>query len=105
MESIMKNKKHIQLKPVESDNPDTQRIYEQTREACDRLNGYLNDFIETIAILNEKKEGYEKKKLKMRKKEVESDIKFVESKIKEVHEAMDAIASEMDFLVELKEKE
>jgi len=38
-------------------------------------------------------------------KEVESDIQFVESKIKEVHEAMDAIASEMDFLVELKEKE
>jgi uncharacterized protein Smg (DUF494 family) len=52
----MEEKKKIELRPIRSSDPDTMRIYSLTKEACDRLNSYYLDFLETIRILQENRD-------------------------------------------------
>jgi len=95
--------KRLELKPAATDNPDTLRILEQTGQACERLNNYLLDFRETIAILNENKQARDKNGDSAGAGEAEESIAFVRTRVNEVIKAMETIAVEMDFLVELKE--
>jgi len=95
--------KRLELKPVETDNPDTLRILKQTGQACERLNNYLLDFRETIAILNENLQARAGNGDRAGAGEAEESIAFVRTRVDEVLKDMEAIARDMAFLVELKE--
>ncbi len=86
------------LKPIDSDNAETIRIYNNLRESCERLNIYLADFFETVEILNEKKNsgvdfpgG------------AELNIEFVNGRINEVIKSMEDISQSMNSLVYMEE--
>lgn len=100
----MPEKRFLELKPLESKDTESVRIYNLARDACERLNNYLLDFFESIAILNEKKEKLWEKKKSAELKEVEESIAFVYTKIEEVTASMEEIADQMDFLVEIKKE-
>jgi len=93
----------IELKPIDTDSEETARIFDLTKESCERLNSYLLDFIETIQILSERKNKLAAGGDAAAVTEVDDSITFVESKIAEVTESMKKIAEWMPALVELKE--
>ncbi|HPB83293.1 MAG TPA: hypothetical protein PK200_14740 [Spirochaetota bacterium] len=93
----------IELKPIDNDNEETVRIYNLTKESCERLNNYLLDFVETIQILTERKNKLAAGGDFTAVNEVDESIAFVESKISEVTDSMKRIAEWMPALVELKE--
>lgn len=93
----------IELKPINTDSDETARIYDLTRESCERLNNYLLDFIETIQILTERKSKLSNGGDSGAAGEIDDSIAFVESKITEVTDSMKKIVEWMPALVELKE--
>lgn len=96
----MSHRRELRLKPLQSDNPDTVRIYDQAREACQRLNTYLFDFIETIAILRENR-GKGKTDGTESEREIDTYIESVERKIDDIGLQMEGIAKDLSFLVDL----
>ncbi len=100
--TAMEEKKKIELRPIESNDPDTVRIYTLTKEACDRLNSYYLDFVETIRILQENRDRALREGDSAKAAEIQESITFVQAKIHEVADSMRTIADEMDSLVELK---
>ena len=91
----MKPEFRLKMKYVESDNPETVRIFNMVNDACERFNIYLMDFFETLSILEEKK-------LKGKSDdETERSIESVKSRIEEVTAAMKDIAVTMPSIVEL----
>ncbi len=98
----MEDKRKIELRPIQSSDPDTMRIYSLTREACDRLNSYYFDFVETIRILQENRDHALSEGNSAKANEIQESIKFVQAKIHEVADSMRMIADEMEALVELK---
>lgn len=93
----MNGKYMLELKPVISSNPETNRIYEITKDTCNRFNIYLADFFETVSILSEKK-GRPGQDIQ----EIEESITYVRKKIDELLFSMENIAKEMPSLVILK---
>ena len=93
----MRTKYKLVMKPINSDNPETMRIYKMVCDACERFNIYVMDFFETLAILEEKKAKG------LADDETEKSIESVLSRIEEVSTAMKEIASTMSSLVELEE--
>ena len=93
----MNTKYRLEIKPVDSENPETLRIYNMVNDACERFNIYVMDFFETLNILEEKKldgKGDD---------ETEKSIQSVVSRIEEVTAAMKEIAATMSAIAELKE--
>jgi len=88
----------LKMKYVDSDNPETVRIYNMVNDACDRFNIYLMDFFETLDILEEKKRNGKSDD------ETDKSIESVKSRIEEVTAAMKDIASTMPSIVELIEE-
>ncbi len=101
----MSQKLQLQLRPLEGASADTRRIYDSTREACERLNNYYLDFFETIAILTEKRNKARVKNDAATIRETAESIQFVEGKIDEVSRAMRIIAEENSFIVTLSGEE
>jgi hypothetical protein len=97
----MSHKLQLQLRPLERSSSDTQRIYESTKEACERLNSYYLDFFETIEILKEKRNKARVKNDAATIRETTESIQFVEGKIEEVSQTMRTIAEENSFIVTL----
>lgn len=91
----MKPEFRLKMKYVESDNPETVRIFNMVNDACDRFNIYLMDFFETLEILEEKKQRGKGDD------ETERSIDSVKSRIEEVTAAMKDIAATMPSIVEL----
>lgn len=85
----------LKMKYVESENPETVRIYNMVNDACERFNIYLMDFFETLVILEEKKRNGKSDD------ETDKSIESVKSRIEEVTAAMKDIASTMPSIVEL----
>jgi hypothetical protein len=92
----MKPVYRIEMKHIESNNPETVRIYNMVNEECHRFNIYLADFYETLDILNEKKAAGKSDD------ETESSIEFVKSRIEELSSAMKEMAETMSSIVDLK---
>ena len=93
----------LELKPLETESPESVRIYEIAREATEHLNSYLFDFIETIQILKENKNEFMENKEKKKAKEIDEHLQYIENKIATVVESMHKIADEMAFLVDIKD--
>jgi len=94
----MKPAYRLEMKFVDSDNPETVRIYNMVNDACERFNIYLMDFFETLDILEEKKQSGKIDD------ETEKSIESVRSRIEEVTAAMKDIAETMPSIVELKDE-
>ncbi len=95
----------LRLKSLPTENDETLRIMGMIHESCDRLNAYVMDFFETMAILNENLKNAKKKKDRAKQKEIEESIAEVERRISEVTESMQGIVKDMPELVELVEAE
>ena len=93
----MNTKYRLEIKPVDSENPETLRIYNMVNDACERFNIYVMDFFETLNILEEKKQNGKSDD------ETEKSIQSVVSRIEEVTSAMKEIAASMSAIAELKE--
>jgi len=93
----MKPAYRLVMKHVESDNPETVRIFNMVSEACERFNIYLMDFFETLEILEEKKMSGRSDD------ETDRSIESVKSRIEEVTAAMKDIASTMSSIVDLRD--
>lgn len=91
----MKPEFRLKMKYVESDNPETVRIFNMVNDACERFNIYLMDFFETMSILEEKKQNGKSDD------ETDRSIESVKSRIEEVTAAMKDIAATMPSVVEL----
>lgn len=91
----MKPVYRIEMKHIESDNPETVRIFNMVNEACNRFNIYLADFYETLDILDEKKASGKSDD------ETERSIEFVKSRIEEIKSAMKEMAETMPTVVDL----
>ena len=94
----MKPAYRLKMKYVESENPETVRIFNMVNDACERFNIYLMDFFETLDILEEKKRNGKSDD------ETDKSIDSVKSRIEEVTAAMKDIASTMPSIVELIEE-
>ena len=94
----MKPAYRLKMKYVESENPETVRIFNMVNDACERFNIYLMDFFETLDILEEKKRNGKSDD------ETDKSIDSVKSRIEEVIVAMKDIASTMPTIVELIEE-
>jgi hypothetical protein len=92
----MKPVYRIEMKHVESNNPETVRIYNMVNKECCRFNVYLADFYETLDILNEKKTAGKSDD------ETEAGIESVTSRIEELSSAMKEMAETMPAIVDLK---
>jgi hypothetical protein len=95
--------KVLELKKIDTENPDTIRILEQTAEACDLLNNYLLDFRETVMILSEKYKASMEKGDSRSAKEADVNMKYAMNRVKEVISTMEALAADMPFLVDIKD--
>lgn len=93
----MKPAYSLKMRYVDSENPETVRIFNMVNDACERFNIYLMDFFETLEILEEKKMSGKSDD------ETEKSIESVRSRIEEVTAAMKDIAATMPSLVELTE--
>ena len=93
----MNTKYRLEIKPVDSENPETLRIYNMVNDACERFNIYVMDFFETLNILEEKKQ------IGKSDDETEKSIQSVVSRIEDVTAAMKEIAASMSAIAELKE--
>lgn len=94
----MKPAYRLKMKYVDSDNPETVRIFNMVNDACERFNIYLMDFFETLEILEEKKRNGKSDD------ETDKSIESVRSRVEEVTAAMKDIAATMPSLVEFKEE-
>ena len=92
----MKPVYRIEMKHIESNNPETVRIYNMVNEECHRFNIYLADFYETLDILLEKKSAGKSDD------ETEASIEFVKYRIEELSSAMKEMAETMPSVVDLK---
>mgnify|MGYP007050446732 CR=1 FL=1 len=89
-------RKILSLKECTMQSDSTSRIYQITKETCDRFNSYYLDFVESVAILNEKyEEGATKGK------ELKEQIEYMKKKIDELIGFMKEISREMGDFVEL----
>ena len=89
-------KKILRLKSCSMQGDSTSRIYQLTKETCDRFNSYYLDFVESVAILNEKyEEGADNEK------ELKEQIRYMKNKIDELLVFMKNISDEMGEFVEL----
>ena len=89
----------LNLKPLDTDNESTARIYSMVRETVDSFNIYVADFFESVAILEEqlasaKREGGDPAV-------IEEKIEYMRRRIEELLASMNGIAEEMHSLVEL----
>ena len=90
-------KPHLSLKPLDTENESTARIYSMVRETVDSFNIYVADFFESVAILEEELAAARKDS----SAEIEEKIAYMRRRIAELSDAMKAIAEQMDGLVEL----
>lgn len=89
-------RKILSLKECTMQSDSTSRIYQITKETCDRFNSYYLDFVESVAILNEKyEEGA------TNGKELKEQIEYMKKKIDELIGFMKEISREMGDFVEL----
>lgn len=86
------------LKPLDTDNESTARIYSMVRETVDSFNIYVADFFESVAILEEQLSGA---KRGGGDAEIEEKISYMRRRIAELSDAMKAIEDQMGGLVEL----
>ena len=100
----MTKKPRIELKPMASTNQDTIRILENLRKSIENLNVYVDDFIETMNILNENLEKAEKKKDTAKADEIRKNIVHIQEKMEEVTAFMKNISGEMSEFVDYKGK-
>jgi hypothetical protein len=91
-------KKHLKLISLSEGSSDTMRLYSHTKESCEKLNNYYDDFLESYSILSEKKEKGNKKE-----SEVDESLLFMESQIQNISRAMEVMAEEMGDLVVLED--
>ena len=87
----------LNLKPLDTDNESTARIYSMVRETVDSFNIYVADFFESVAIIEEELASAQKGG----GAEIEEKIAYMRRRIAELSDAMKAIAEQMDGLVEL----
>lgn len=90
-------KPRLSLKPLDTDNASTVRIYSMVRETVDSFNIYVADFYETVGILEEELVSA----TKGCSAEIEDRIAYMRRRIDELSDAMRSIAEQMDGLVEL----
>jgi hypothetical protein len=93
-------RKKLQLIISETENETTKKLYEITKETCDRFNYYYLDFHESVEILTEKLES-EHDKNSIEAKELIDEIDYMKNKIEELKKFMLDIATKMPGLVEL----
>ena len=88
------------IRPFETRNSETRRIYEYAARTVESFNAYTSDFIESISITNEKigntgrnNEG-----------ELRDRIFYLNTRIDELVSSMKRIAEQMPGLVEYRER-
>ncbi len=79
----------------------TTRIFELTRETCDRFNSYYLDFFESVAILGEERNKALAADDKEKVADVESRIDYMHGKIEELSDFMREITEKMPGFVEI----
>lgn len=99
----MSKKPRIELKTLPANSEDTLRILQNTKNSIENLNLYVDDFIETMNILNEKHEKALKSGDKKEAEEIKTNIIHIYGKIEEVAQSMKQIAGEMSSFVDFKE--
>lgn len=93
----------LALKPLDRHDPDSIRIYEQTREAVERLNVYLFDFVDSVVILKENLAKNIDLDESAKAGETGEKIAYMEGKIISLCEEMRRIAGEMPEFIEAQE--
>jgi predicted ribosome quality control (RQC) complex YloA/Tae2 family protein len=92
-------KPRLNLKPMDTSDESTARIYSMVDETVRSFNIYVADFFESIAILEE--ELGRAGKGSAQRSEIEGKIAYMRGRIEELSDSMKKIAEEMHSLVEL----
>ena len=87
------------IRPFETRDSETKRIYEYAARTVESFNAYTSDFIESITITNEKigNAGHNDEG------ELRERIGYLDTRIKELVFSMKRIAEQMPNLVEYRE--
>ncbi len=93
----------LRIRDVSSGTPDTIRIFNAARESCERLNAYLVDFIETVAILRENGCNLPDRDIPADGRNPDEYLAYMDGKIQALLGDMERIAADMPELVELVE--
>lgn len=87
------------IRPFETKDSETKRIFDYAARTVEGFNAYTSDFIESIAITNEKMghTGHDSER------ELRDRICYLNTRISELVSSMKSIAEQMPGLVEYRE--
>jgi hypothetical protein len=89
------------LKAIESSDSDTDRIFNLTKEAVDRLNIFVNDFFNTQSILKENLLKAQNNNDSNTLKETKESLSQIQLRFSEIKEDMNKIAADLPQLIEI----
>jgi len=87
------------IRPFETRDNETKRIYEYAARTVESFNAYTSDFVESISITNEKIGDTDQNS----EKELRERVCYLNTRINELVSSMKRIAEQMPGLVEYRE--
>lgn len=94
----------LELKNFSISDPDTERIYNSTREAIERFNIYVEDFFQTREIIMEQIEALSRFDDREKLEENTESLEQVIMRIDEIRVSMEEVALHMGSFVNLRLK-
>jgi len=92
----------LELKDFSISDPETERIYNITREAIERFNAYVEDFFQTRYIITEQIEALNHLNDREKLEEHTESLEQVVMRIDEIRTAMEELALQMGSFVNLR---
>jgi len=90
------------LNPLQSSDENTNRIFNLTNEAVERLNIFVDDFFNTFSILNENLTKAQSKNDSEKISEIEESLSEINIRIDEIKEDMSQMLRDLPQLITIK---